>query len=203
MNMLPPSEVAKLDGQLPQYEFSIAKAKAELAQSKSPQGFTTTVPISSQLYPRVLLAAQNIQQNLKKIGITMNITEDPADQYFPRILAHKNLTMEMLEANTDYPDASNNIYLTMLSSFAVPNGFNMANYKNPSVDRLLNVVQTSNDGAARGKALFKVQSIMNRDVPYMSVWWPGEALALKHKYTYRNFNGFYRLQAWAARINLR
>ena len=106
-------------------------------------------------------------------------------------------------ANTDYPDASNNIYLTMLSSFAAPNGFNMANYKNPTVDKLLNTVQTSTNGAARGRALFQVQKIMNQDLPYMSVWWPDEALALKHKFTYRKFNGFYRLQPWAMRIALR
>src|SRR5207253_376837 len=67
---LAPSKAAleKFLSSLPQYSFSIAKAKAELAQSSTPNGFSVEVPYpTSEAFAEPTLLS--LQQTAKSIGI--------------------------------------------------------------------------------------------------------------------------------------
>ena len=49
----------------------------------------------------------------------------------------------------DYPDPVDNVYYLLLSKFAAANNFNLANYKNPAVDKLLNQYMASTSTATK------------------------------------------------------
>lgn len=55
---------------LPRYDFDLAKARAELAKSAYPEGFSLDVPYIAGT-PASELVVLNLQENLKQIGVTL------------------------------------------------------------------------------------------------------------------------------------
>ena len=64
------------------YPFSTSLAKAELKQSAFPHGFTAKLPVPSTP-PYLSSIAQSLAQNLKQIGITLNIENVQENAYRP------------------------------------------------------------------------------------------------------------------------
>src|SRR5262249_51478749 len=69
-----PDRVKQIYQQIPQYPFDLGAAKRELAQSKYPNGFTTTVqfPASEKALGKALVSLSGA---LKKIGINLQVKE--------------------------------------------------------------------------------------------------------------------------------
>ncbi len=74
-----PQRATAMLAKIPQPEFSIAKAKQELAQSSYPKGFSTTLT-----YPntgaQLGTAALSLAQNLQQIGVKLNVKEVPVSE---------------------------------------------------------------------------------------------------------------------------
>lgn len=82
--------------------YNVANAKAEMAQSSKPNGFTTTLLIQSG-NPNQSSIAQIMQSELKAIGITMNIQQlDPTANKQARLAG--NFDMSWNEWTMDIPD---------------------------------------------------------------------------------------------------
>src|SRR5436305_9326591 len=87
--------VQKIYKSFPKYTFSLAKAKAELAKSKYPNGFSATLPYpdSQQTLGK---AALSLAQNLKQIGINLDVTQITTDDWFAGLAAHKDLGAQII-----------------------------------------------------------------------------------------------------------
>ena len=86
----------------------IAKAKEALTKCGHPDGFKTTLTARSDR-PDEITAATQLQNSLKKIGITADIKQFPADKYFtdfagvPEWVHKNNAGMMMMAWGADWP----------------------------------------------------------------------------------------------------
>lgn len=187
---------ARTAEQGPQYPFDMAKAKAELAQSRYPDGFTTTVS-----YPpddaAVGLAMQVWAQDLKSLGITLKLNEESAATLFPKV-AKGDFNLVVNQGSFDYPDP-----LGMLPGLCACNratGLNSSGYNNPQFDRLFQFALAEPDRTKRVNALMQAVAIASRDIPFVSLWWENAVAAVNKKYALTNFGGWTWLRPWMSEL---
>jgi peptide/nickel transport system substrate-binding protein len=197
-DVAPQSYVAKLYKSFPTYSFNLAKAKAELAKSKFPNGFTATLPYpdSQQTLGK---AALSLAQNLKQIGITLDVQQVTTDAWFAALFGHKDLGAQIISWGVDYPDPADALHFIYDSQYATANAFNTADYKNDKMDGLLKVEQNSVSSKVRADAIANALKFSARDVPYIPIWYQQVAMALKSKYSY-GFGTWYLYTPWVAGI---
>ena len=176
------SRIKAIYRSLQTYPFDLDKAKHELSQSTVPKGFKTHIEYPEN-QPEVGQATQAFAENLSKIGVTLSIKQLPFQKWSADTLSHKNLGLTNTTFYPDYPDPAD--YLnTHMSKNAVKNGVNYANYKNPKVDRLMNLQQRSSNPAVRAKLIAEVLRISAHDLPYLPMWWENVILGLDDKFAY-------------------
>jgi peptide/nickel transport system substrate-binding protein len=202
-DLLTQKQVKAFYATLPTYSFNIAKAKAELALSPTPNGFTATVPFPDS-EPQLGKAALSLAQNLKQIGITLNVQQITSAAWFNILFGHANpMGMQVISWVPDYPDPADAAALIYNSVFATKNSFNTANYKNPAMDALLAKQQNSVNPAVRANAIKALLRLGATDLPYIPVWYSEIGMALSSKYKYSNFGTWYLYSPWAQNVTVR
>jgi peptide/nickel transport system substrate-binding protein len=150
------------------YAFGLAKAKAALAKSRSPKGFKATLVTDSNSFR--INTAQALQQNLKAIGIDLEIEKVTDQELTTRQNSGKrDYDVIMGGWGADYPDPAANIQPFYLSSNAGDGGTNYAAYANKKVDALLNEQSTLADDTLRADRLIQALTLANADAPYVFV----------------------------------
>lgn len=139
--------------------FDVAKAKAELAQSSKPDGFTTTLLISSG-NPNQASVAQIMQSELKDLGITMEIKQlDPTANKQARLASDFDMTLSAWTMDIPDPD--------QWTSFAVdPKGGSKSaftSYDNPEVIAINAQAQKETDSAKRQELYTQLQQKTSED----------------------------------------
>jgi peptide/nickel transport system substrate-binding protein len=187
---------------LPQLEFDINAARQELALSKYPNGFSTSIN-----YPDFLgyvgLMMQNVSQNLAQIGVHLQVNQIPVDLWNAQL--HASVRPEQLLMyyfQQDYPDPVEMPSYFCASQYAepTPGGENWANYRNPALDALL-VQQATATGSERTTIIEQICALIARDVPYFAVWWEQNAFALNStRFKMINQNWLLGYQMWADKI---
>ena len=191
------SEVEGWYRQNPQYPFDMNAARQELKQSKHPNGFTTTVPYPSD-YPRMGAALQDLQQNMKPLGVNIVLKEMTEDQWLTELYGAKNnFGMNVVVYFPDYPDPAD--YSGFVATTQIKNGWNLSSYSNPKVDQLMNTQLTTSDKTTRINALRQVQTIIAQDVPVFPVWYEYNISAVDTSFKLPLSPIFYFLP-WAAQI---
>ena len=199
-SVLPQSEVASLYKKLPSYPFSIENAKKELAQSAHPNGFTTNKILVPNNQPAVLKALESLSTTVKQIGITMPISQVPTNDWLANIYAHKDLGIVCLLFLPDYADPADYMNLIYPSANAVKNNFNLANFKDPQVDKLIQDANAAASDSERAQDLSQVLTISQQQLPYFGLFWQNDVMAIQNKYVYKGFTGLYYNQNWLSRI---
>jgi peptide/nickel transport system substrate-binding protein len=200
VNLASKPAIQNLYKQLPQYSFDLAKAKAELAKSAFPKGFTASLTYRSSK-PDHGLIAQNLAQNLAEIGIKLNVSAVPSAQWRATFFAHKDLGIQMFDLGADYPDPSNNYVFILPSKYAVPNQFNVANVKSNTVDNLLDAQQNDTNPAKRVTDLYGLTKYVAEQVPYLPIVWKRDVMALGPNVGYKGtFTAWTWLQPFVSRI---
>ena len=199
-SVLPQSEVASLYKKLPSYPFSIENAKKELAQSAHPNGFTTNKILVPNNQPAVLKALESLSTTVKQIGITMPISQVPTNDWLANIYAHKDLGIVCLLFLPDYADPADYMNLIYPSANAVKNNFNLANFKDPQVDKLIQDANAAASDSERAQDLSQVLTISQQQLPYYGLFWQNDVMAIQNKYVYKGFTGLYYNQNWLSRI---
>jgi peptide/nickel transport system substrate-binding protein len=199
-SVLPQPQVASMYAKLPSYPFSIENAKKELAQSSHPNGFTTNKILVPNNQPAVLKALESLSTTVKQLGITMPISQVPSNDWLANIYAHKDLGIVCLLFLPDYADPADYMNLIYPSTNAVKNNFNLANYKNPKVDKLIQDANSASSNAERAQDLSQVLTISQQDLPYFGLFWQNDVMAIQNKHVYKGFTGLYFNQNWLSRI---
>ncbi|RNI21072.1 ABC transporter substrate-binding protein [Flexivirga caeni] len=150
--------------------FDLAAAKAALAKSSVPNGFTTTITISSGDQD-ASAEAQLIQADLAKIGITLKIKSlDPASQYSTKGAGNYDMAFGLY--TTDIVDPDEIARFAGTFSGGVHTVYTWFN--NAQMNRLADSASSASDQAARKKDYDQMQQIINDNVPYIPLFYvPG------------------------------
>lgn len=183
---------------LPSYQFDLEKAKAELAQSKHPNGFEISVP-GNTADPYQVNILQSVAQNLQQIGITMKVQEVDDNTWLSGYFRHENLGMQIMAYYPDFADAANYPDLFYSSKNAGPDKMNGSNFKNAEVDKALEVANQKSDPKERAEALKTVFKIVNEDAALVPIFWPASAMAISNKYQLTGYSAFWYNIPWAIR----
>ena len=127
---------ARCSSQSPQYPFSLAKAKQEMAESAYPKGFTATTDTTN--FGSLINVNQVIVAELQKIGITLHINVKPVADWVTEIYGRKTFG-DMYSTIPHLEHRSERTHLLIFSgaSTCSSGGLNCADYTPKSVDELL------------------------------------------------------------------
>ena len=167
-SLIPPTIAYSANGSGYDLKFDVAAAKAALARSKYPSGFTASLMVPSGNSLRAQ-EAQIIQAALARIGITIKIQSIDVATFRANFFAYKYDAM-LNSGISDYPDPDE-----LVSFQADPNGFSKSywtHYTNPTITKLLAQGRATPDGDARRSIYLQIQRIMAGDVPYIPFFYP-------------------------------
>ncbi|HZQ09627.1 MAG TPA: ABC transporter substrate-binding protein [Anaerolineae bacterium] len=156
------------------YEFDPAKAKQLLAEAGWTAGSDGVLTKDGARFEFEAWAqpqnevAEPIQSYLKDVGIVMKIR--PID--WPAIvdeLAKPNfVAAEQNDGYEAYPDRRHRWH----SSNVPPKGVNVARYKNPELDKILDEAWATTDRAKLKELYWKMQDILVEDLPWVPIFYP-------------------------------
>jgi peptide/nickel transport system substrate-binding protein len=162
---------------LPQYNLDLDKARAQLAQSAYPNGFTFTEEGSGSL------TELNLQQNLAKIGITMNIAAVSFGQALEDATAG-NFSLYFIGYLVSAPDPNSMVSKALNPNFADPNSQNFAHWAPPEVAQARVVALGDGSKADRWTAVKSILTGVADQVPYDPLWSHNNLYALAPGYTF-------------------
>jgi peptide/nickel transport system substrate-binding protein len=197
--LVPRTTVQKIYGQIPRYKYNLALAKAELAKSSVPNGFSASILIPS-IRTSVLNGVLAFANDLASIGIKLNVQSVPFAQYRAARNSHQNLGITFIGFVPDYPDPIDYLNLLYPSANAVPNGFNIANYRNATVDDLLDKQAKATSASARAQYIGEILKISGTDLPYLTMWWEDTAIAIRNGLKLHGFNAFTYETQWTKNL---
>ena len=156
------------------YDYDIEKAKALLDQAGYPD------PDGAGPLPRFKLSyktSQNVQRlwiaqaigyQFGKIGIDVEVRSLEWGTVFADIQAGNFQLYTLTWTGVTDPD----LYYTIFHSQSLPpKGSNRSGYSNPEIDRLVTGARIVPDREERKKLYSRVQKIVSRELPYVSLWY--------------------------------
>lgn len=165
---------------VPTYALDLEAAKAELAKSAYPHGFTLAAPYDSG-GPHAK-AMQAVAADLAKIGITLDLKPLPTEKYFTQRMSHEGLSVQMSNLYYGTPDPSEVLPDLLSRASAKPQGFNFSLYGTAALDAELDGVG-SLEGEVRREAITKVLTEVADQVPYLPLFHSEAAYALNKRFT--------------------
>lgn len=178
------------------FDFSIDKAKQELAQSSVPNGFSTTLNVPSDS-PAVGKIAQVLKQNWAKIGVNLKLNPMAGGPRFQIILDHKpNLGVQIIGNAPDAPDPVELVQQYFSSAQAAKNGNNSSNFRDPQVDALIDKAQSATDPKESAQFAMQAQALASQQVPIIPITWGEQALAVKKGWSADSPGAFYSTSLW-------
>lgn len=170
-SILPPQHWAYATD-LPDYPYSPAKARELLDQAGFPPGpdgvrLRLEMKTSNDQTARDLAAV--LQEQLRQVGIVLTIRSFEFATFYADI-SSGNFDLYSLRwvAGNDDPDIFE--YCFDSQKFP-PAGANRGHYANPEVDQLIEEARTGSDLKLRQEKYAKIQKILNRDLPYIHLWY--------------------------------
>ncbi len=186
-----PDEVEEFYSTLAAPEFNLDKARQELAQSAYPNGFTLDLEVPNHI-PYQAQIAEVLEQNLKEIGITLNVSVVDKSVFYGDY-TNKKYPMFLRTYAPDYADPSNYPFLFLSKS----GGLNASGYDNPEFETALTNSLTSPDPAKRASELKNALKIVDQDAPIVPIFWGVGIAAVSKNVDWTGFTAFYYNQPWA------
>jgi peptide/nickel transport system substrate-binding protein len=170
------SAAAKFLNSLPQYNFSLSKARAQLAESPYPHGFSATLPYNTS-FPWAELVALNLAQNLKSLGIKITVKPETNTQWLTANFSGKHQGMQTFFGQTLPPDPDGLLNL-MVGKAQEADGVNFANFTNPAIETALSQMTMQTVDAVRWQGTKTILTQMADQVPYIPLFDPPEVFAV-------------------------
>jgi peptide/nickel transport system substrate-binding protein len=196
------SEVSQTLATLQKYEFDLSMAKQELAKSAYPHGFTTPIEVA-QVNESGIAAAQILAADLAKIGVKANVKELTAGQEVAWLTG--KVTLAVVNTGTVYDDPEGIMSTRIAPGQIYPpgGGQNIANYRNPEVDKLLAESVETLNRQRRLQMVGKLLGIMNSEAPYWPLYSPATLSTLSEKYVFSGFSYWSMyFSPWALNVKL-
>jgi peptide/nickel transport system substrate-binding protein len=160
------------------YTFDLKKAKAELAKSSVPNGFTTTLLIKSGDANQGAVS-QIVQSELAAIGITLTIKQlDPTSNKKARIASNFDMASATWTMDIPDPDEWMSYALNPGNSGSLASAMG---YNNPAIAALNKQAQGEVDPAKRAADYSKIQTMQNNDAPILTLYYSPYAYASTDK----------------------
>ncbi|WP_188042822.1 ABC transporter substrate-binding protein [Changpingibacter yushuensis] len=173
------------------FDFDLTAAKAELAQSKVPNGFDLelTYPNSG---PQLGQAALTLADNLSELGINLSVTEVPIEEWISKV------------GTGDY----GLYYMWYLPTTGDPgeipgwllNPGNPAQYENDEVFSHMASSSTDLNDLTRAESIIAANEIAQADVAYAPAWWGVSATAFTDNLTPQDYTAYFFMTPWAASL---
>ncbi|MDB5862054.1 MAG: Peptide/nickel transport system substrate-binding protein [Ramlibacter sp.] len=157
-----PSGSPWYDGGDPYAKPDLAAAKAKMAEAGHAGGLTIEY-LGLPQYPELLKTGQVVREQLKKIGITMNIKQVDVSVWFDRFSKGQYQITSAYQERTIDPD---NFYSLVLKSGG---SINTTGYANPKADALITQAAKETDDAKRKALYSELRKIVWDDVPLLFV----------------------------------
>lgn len=177
----------------PQYSYDLRAAKAELAKSSVPKGFSASLSYPNT-GPQLGTAALAFAQTLAKIGIHLRVKELAIEQWLAELNNFPPLSYMWYFNTTGDPGE--------LPSWFLAKG-NPARYRNSAVEKLIALSATQTNPRVRAETLVAAQHRAAADLPYLPLWWGRSATAFAtglgvRDYTSFTFNSLWPLSVYPA-----
>jgi peptide/nickel transport system substrate-binding protein len=154
----------------------ILEKKVSIGQKEKVLKFSFTL-ITNQGNKSRQLAAEIIQQQLKKVGIKVDIQTIEWSVFINNYINTRNFEAVILGWNISVdPDQ----YLIWHSGQTKPGQYNFVSYSNKEVDKLLDQGRQEFDFKKRKEIYKKVHKLIHQDVPYIFLYYPN-SLPVVHK----------------------
>jgi peptide/nickel transport system substrate-binding protein len=164
--------VPYFNDQLEPYPYDPDRARQLLAEAGMPDGFDTDLwylSVPRPYMPDGRGIAQAMQQDLEEVGINVELVTREFGTYLEETGRGEH-SMAQLGWTGDNGDPDNFLNVLLSSAAATEqNAQNIAYYKNPQVDELLNTGQTSIDDAERERVYLEAQQIIYDDAPWLPI----------------------------------
>jgi peptide/nickel transport system substrate-binding protein len=193
-----PGQISSLLNSLPLYQYDLAKARQELAESPYPHGFRAS--ILGVDFGNSIDVFQAIAAELQKIGIVAQIKNGT----LPNWLAIEGGPDSKRMATVDWGGCSNpdvSGYDAYLGRQNLASGqYNIANYAPQEVDRLLAAGVTTLNPAKRFAIYSQVLKNFAVNEPFVPLFTTNDFIALSTKFTLSGLNFFALNGAFALNI---
>jgi len=155
------------------YEYSIEKAKALLAEAGFPEGFETTLHISSGRYYKDASLATAVAADLLKVGVKAEIKSMDWDTYIPFILRDQEAAehrLYVLGWSTLTGDADYGLYPLFYSSEWPRKGTNASFFNNEKLDQLLDTARSAANPNERKKLYKEAMTLIVDEAPWIFLY---------------------------------
>jgi peptide/nickel transport system substrate-binding protein len=194
------SRVNAVLGSLQQYPYSVAKAKAELAKSAYPHGFSA-VTIASPTFPSSVPVVQALAGMLQKIGIKLTIRTQEVNTWIAQLYEFPKKAGNVYTTfNLPSPDPSSYPSWMLGSKNVGQGGWNWSAYAPPAMDTLIEQGTAMQDPAKRLAVYAKLLRMVATDVPYIPLFIDDYNVAVNPKFVYTGFNQDFLRTRWALNV---
>ena len=180
------SQVNALLGSIPLYQYDLAKAKQEMAESAYPHGFSATITIDN--YGNDANIDQVIAAELAKIGIRLQLKEVPVTAW-QAVENGPTAKRSTAFAGGGCFQPGPGTYADFLGSANTqPGGWNFSDYAPQAVDKLLASRLATSNPAQRFAAYSELFKQLQEDEPYVGLFVSDRITALSSKFAWPDFN---------------
>jgi len=176
-SVLPPQHWA-YDAKAKNYSYDPAMARKLLDEAGYHAGadgvrFHLVMKTSTDETTRLLCAV--LQQQMREVGIALDIRSYEFATFYADVVkgAFQVYSLRWVGGSNQDPDVFENVFDS--ASFA-PKRANRGHYSNPEVDALIAEGRRSVDEKKRAALYRQIQEILNRDLPYVNLWWSDDVL---------------------------
>jgi peptide/nickel transport system substrate-binding protein len=193
------AQIDKLLKSINLYPHSIAKAKAELAQSKYPNGFTGSLEESQ--FGSVIQVSQAIAGQLAPIGIKLSVQTVSSGKWLADITTppRDKYGAVFTPSGCNSPDPSFYAFLLGKKNLAA-GGFNIANYDPPGLDAQITAGTATTSNAKRFAIYSALLKRLSNDVPYVPLLVQDGNLGTNGKVKWPTFDANWYNRVWALEI---
>jgi peptide/nickel transport system substrate-binding protein len=155
------------------YKTNVAKAKELVAAAGG--GFKTTLQFDAGNATVAEPMAVLLKEALGAIGIDVEIAKIPGANFRAEIAKKTNpMTLNRFAGWLDYPDYY--LFWTMHGNNSI---FNIANYQNPELDKLIDAARFASDPAVYEKTVVDFIRLVGRETPMVPIAQPTHDVALQ------------------------